>query len=57
LDDKGGLYLENCTISKEGESREKIYEVMFGYLPYSMNPESVEKLWNLSEQIVKEHSN
>lgn len=53
----GGLYLENCTISKQGESREKIYEVMFGYMPYVMNPESVEKLWTLSEQIVKEHSN
>jgi len=30
---------------------------MFGYLAHAMNPESVEKLWNLYEQIVKEHSN
>lgn len=56
LDGRGGLYLENCTISRQGESREKIYEVMFGYLPYAMNPESVEKLWTLSEQLVLESS-
>ena len=56
LEGKGGLYLENCMISKEGESQAKIYEAMFGYMPYAMNPKSVDKLWSLSKQIVAEHS-
>ena len=56
FDNKGGLYLENCTVSQLGESREKIFQSMFGYLPYAFNPDRVEKLWNLSEQILKEHS-
>ena len=51
LDGKGGLYLENCSISK-CESREKIMEARSGYLDYAMNPESVEKLWSLSEKLI-----
>jgi hypothetical protein len=53
---KGGLYLENCAVSVLKESPEKLYETFSGHLSYVFNPESVEKLWNLSEQILKEHS-
>ena len=53
---KGGLYLENCAVSILKDSPEKLYETFSGHLSYVFNPDSVEKLWNLSEQILKEHS-
>ena len=56
LEDKSGLYLENCSISVEKETTAQVYEVMAGHLKYALNPESAEKLWILSEQIVAEAS-
>lgn len=53
LDGKGGLYLEDCIVGKEVESTEEIYKYMLGYKSYCMNPESVNKLWELSEKIIK----
>ncbi len=52
LNEKGGLYLENCVISKEVDSVEEIYKNMFGYMPYATNQEGVDKLWEISEKIV-----
>ncbi len=52
LNDKGGLYLENCVISKEINDKEEIRKNMFGYLPYAFDQDGVDKLWEISEKIV-----
>ena len=54
LEDKGGLYLENCTISKLAETREKIYTDQFGYLAYAVDPDNAKKLWELSEKLISQ---
>lgn len=50
LDDKGGLYLHDCSIGKPtGDDREGPEA---GYRPYAMDPDAAARLWVLSEQIV-----
>ena len=53
LDGKGGFYLENCNFSVEKDNAAEILKTMKGYLPYAVNQENVEKLWVLSEKIIK----
>lgn len=48
LEGKGGLYLENCGIGEISD------EPVGGYAAYATDPESAEKLWQLSEQLVGE---
>lgn len=55
LDGKGGLYLENCSIAAENNDIIDLMKFMVGYLPHAMNPESVKKLWELSEQLIKKN--
>lgn len=52
MENKGGLYLENCTISNLVDNREKIYADQFGYLAYAVDPVNAEKLWNISEKMI-----
>ena len=53
--DKGGLYLEDCKISKEAANVQEVFGNMFGYMPYAMDPVAVDKLWTLSEDLLKQH--
>jgi len=53
LEGKGGLYLEDCMIGKEVNDKTEIFKHMLGYMSYAMNPESVNKLWTLSEKLIK----
>jgi NAD(P)-dependent dehydrogenase (short-subunit alcohol dehydrogenase family) len=48
LDGRGGLYLEDCQISKLAPSPEAIFKDFFGYLEYALNKESASKLWEIS---------
>ena len=47
LDGKGALYLEDCVVSVEKNDMAEIFKNMFGYMSYAVNPESVNKLWDL----------
>jgi hypothetical protein len=53
LDGKGGLYLENCTIGKPVKNPADLFKEEKGYLPYILDSERAEKLWTLSEQLIK----
>ena len=53
LEGRGGLYLEDCQVSKEVESSEEIQKNLFGYKPYVMNVSNAEKLWDLSVKLIK----
>ena len=55
LEGKGGLYLEECTISKEAANMQEVFAKSFGYLSYAMDHVSVDKLWTLSEDLLKQH--
>ena len=52
LENRGGLYLENCSISSE-TTIEEAYKTFTGYLPHAMNLESSKKLWKISEKWVE----
>jgi hypothetical protein len=54
LENVSCVYLENCMVSKLEESREIAGKNRFGYLAYAINPESADKLWNLSLDFLKE---
>ncbi len=53
LEGTGGLYLENCSISSLKPSREEIYKNFNGFLSYAIDEKSSDKLWELSEKMVK----
>ena len=53
LDGKGGLYLEDCSFSVQKDNAKDVYTSVFGFLPYAVNPDSVNKLWNLSANLTK----
>ena len=52
LENRGGLYLENCSISSE-TTKEEAFKNFTGYLPHAMNPENAKKLWEISEKWVE----
>jgi hypothetical protein len=51
LEDRGGLYLENCAIAEKKNVREECYASFSGYLEYSIDKASADKLWELSEKL------
>jgi len=53
LENRGGLYLENCTISKEAANMGEVFASMFGFLAYALDEKNAEKLWTLSEELLK----
>lgn len=60
LDDKGGVYCENCEVaplSAQGDRPWKTGDSMHtpGVLPYAVNAENAERLWRLSEQLLGAH--
>ena len=47
LADRGGSYLENCQLAEPAaEGRDG------GYMPYALDPETADRLWELSEELV-----
>jgi hypothetical protein len=57
LDGKGGLYLENCSISPCFSTKEEVYKNYIGYLSYAVDSNNAEKLWNLSEKMIADLKN
>ena len=53
LEGKGGLYLEDCQISKREENMTEIFKHMFGYMSYAVDEKSADKLWTMSEEMIK----
>jgi len=53
LDGKGGLYLEDCGIGEETNDLEKIKETKSGYRSFIMDKTRSDKLWDLSEKLIK----
>ncbi|XP_065643450.1 probable oxidoreductase [Hydra vulgaris] len=56
LEGKSGLYLENCSIGKKELDIEKIAADFFGYAPYIMDDEAADKLWKISEELLRKRS-
>ncbi|XP_002158995.1 probable oxidoreductase [Hydra vulgaris] len=56
LEGKSGLYLENCSVGKEEADIKKIHTLFVGYAPYIMNEEAADKLWNISEELLRKRS-
>jgi NAD(P)-dependent dehydrogenase (short-subunit alcohol dehydrogenase family) len=52
LENKGGLYLEDCAVSKI-KPFEEILKTMTGYREYAVDIESADKLWEMSEQWIR----
>lgn len=52
LDGRGGLYLEDCNISKL-TTKEAVLKEYAGYLDYVMDKDNAMKLWNLSMQLAE----
>jgi NAD(P)-dependent dehydrogenase (short-subunit alcohol dehydrogenase family) len=52
FENKGGLYLENCAIS-EKKNPADVFKVMHGHTEYAINPANADKLWELSEKLIK----
>lgn len=50
LEGKGGLYLEDCAIGLPVAADTPLT----GYMPYALDPEQADRLWQLSEQLVGE---
>lgn len=51
LEGKGGEYLEDCDFSFELKPGEDVFN---GYMPYAVDPQVAERLWQRSEKIVKQ---
>jgi hypothetical protein len=52
LDGKGGLYLEDCSISRCYPTKEEALKDFKGYLSFALDSNNAEKLWNLSEKLI-----
>jgi NAD(P)-dependent dehydrogenase (short-subunit alcohol dehydrogenase family) len=50
LNERGGLYCEDCGVAEPKESDESLK----GYAPHAVDPEAARKLWALSEEWVGE---
>ena len=53
LEGKSGLYLDNCSIGVEESDPETINGNLSGYMPYVLNKDNANKLWELSEKLIK----
>jgi NAD(P)-dependent dehydrogenase (short-subunit alcohol dehydrogenase family) len=53
LDGKGGVYCVDCDIAEviDGEALEGLYQVFNGVIPWAIDPDSAERLWQLSEEM------
>jgi NAD(P)-dependent dehydrogenase (short-subunit alcohol dehydrogenase family) len=58
LDEKGGVYCENCEVAGVLAERPKATTIadstrLTGVMAYAVDPEAAERLWRLSEQLVE----
>ena len=53
LENKGGLYLEDCRLADKKNSMAEVFKTMDGYLEHATNTESASKLWELSCELIK----
>ena len=53
LENKGGLYLENCTIAKKKNATDA-YKDFSGLVEYAIDPVKADKLWELSEKLINQ---
>lgn len=53
LENKGGLYLEDCRLAEKKASMADVFKTMNGYLEHATDMESAKKLWELSEKLVQ----
>ena len=53
LDGKGGVYCVDCDIAEviERQALEGLYQVLNGVIPWAIDPDSAERLWQLSEEM------
>ncbi|XP_002168243.2 uncharacterized protein LOC136082319 [Hydra vulgaris] len=56
LEGKGKLYLEDCGIGKETFNAEEVLLKLRGFVPYIMNNELADKLWDISEKYIQRKS-
>jgi len=49
LDGVGGLYLEDCAVAKPWTEDAP----NSGYMPYALDPERAERLWSVSEELIR----
>ena len=52
LENKGGLYLEDCAIAKQ-TTAEKSLTIYEGYMEYAVNKANALKLWDMSMDWLK----
>jgi NAD(P)-dependent dehydrogenase (short-subunit alcohol dehydrogenase family) len=55
FESKGGLYLEDFSISEPVATT--VSEYPKGYYAYALDPENAKKLWNVSEELLKNPPN
>jgi len=48
LEDRGGLYLEDCHVAAVNDAP----EALSGVMPYALDPQNAERLWEVSEKLV-----
>jgi hypothetical protein len=53
LENKGGLYLENCNLAEPVLND----ELLTGYVSFSIDPENAKKLWEISENWLRHPPN
>jgi NAD(P)-dependent dehydrogenase (short-subunit alcohol dehydrogenase family) len=53
LENVGGKYLENCAVSKPRSSVEELRREKWGYFEYAVNEENAVRLWNVSEELLR----
>jgi hypothetical protein len=59
LDNMGGVYCENCDIAPlvddatnvNNDKTRRTPATFMGVMPYAIDPEAAERLWNLSEKL------
>ena len=53
LDGKGGVYCVDCDIAEviEREALEGLHQVLNGVIPWAIDPDTAERLWQLSEEM------
>jgi len=52
LEEKGGLYLENCAVGKEINDKDELTRTMSGYMSFATSKEGADRLWEISENLI-----
>ena len=60
LENRGGLYLEDCQVKSQVDPEEALEALKSGFkngypkgpIPYAINPDNAKKLWEISENLI-----